>query len=43
MGDIDKSLHPKDLLDWYVDSSDEEDTIDEHDSDVEIAPSEHTC
>ena len=41
-GDIDESLLPQDLLDWYVDSSDEEDTVDEHDSDVEIAPSEHT-
>ena len=41
-GDIDESLLPQDVLDWYVDSSDEEDTVDEHASDVEIAPSEHT-
>jgi len=36
-GDIDESLLTKDLLDWYVDSSNEEDTVDEHDSDIETA------
>ena len=41
-GDIDEDLLPKELLDWYVDSSDEEDTVPEHDSDVEITKSEHT-
>ena len=41
-GDVDESLLPKDLLDWYVDSSDEEDTVDEHESDVENSPCEHT-
>ena len=34
-GDIDLSLIPKDVRDWYASLSDEEDTFDECDSDVE--------
>ena len=40
--DFDEDLLPKELLDWYVDFSDEEDTVPEHESDVEITKSEHT-
>ena len=34
-GDIDVSLIPKDISDWYVDSSDEEETLSEKESDIE--------
>ena len=34
-GDIDKSLIPSDILAWYEDSDDEEDTFEECSSDVE--------
>ena len=41
-GDVDESIIPQDILDWYTDSSDEEDTVPERDSDVEIIRSTHT-
>ena len=34
-GEIDESLVPKAIRDWYVDSEDEQDTISEYDSDCE--------
>ena len=34
-GDIDHSLIPTDIQAWYVDSSDEEDTVSERESDLE--------
>ena len=34
-GDIDHSLIPNDIQEWYVDSSDEEETISERESDLE--------
>jgi len=34
-GEIDKSLVPKVIRDWYVDSEDEQDTVSECDSDCE--------
>ena len=34
-GDIDNSLIPSDILAWYKDSDDEEDTFEECSSDVE--------
>ena len=33
-GDIDHSLIPTDIQAWYVDSSDEEDTVSERESDL---------
>ena len=35
-GDIDESLIPQSIRDWYEDSSDEEDTFQEVESDVEF-------
>ncbi len=34
-GDVDESLIPKDILDWYEDSDDEEETVEEVEGDVE--------
>ena len=34
-GDIDHSLIPTDIQAWYIDSSDEEDTVSERESDLE--------
>ena len=34
-GDVDENLIPADIRAWYVDSSDEEETVSEHESDVE--------
>ena len=34
-GDIDESLIPNDISTWYVDSSDEEETLSEQESDIE--------
>ena len=34
-GDIDESLIPQALLDWYDDTDDEEETVEEVESDVE--------
>ena len=34
-GDIDESLIPDDIKAWYVDTSDEEETLSERESDVE--------
>ena len=36
-GDIDESLIPASLLAWYEGSDDEEETVDEVDSDVEVS------
>ena len=36
-GDIDDSLIPTDLVAWYEDSDDEEDTVEEMNGDVEIS------
>ena len=36
-GNIDESLIPTDLLAWYEDSDDEEDTVEEIDGDVEVS------
>ena len=35
-GNGDHSLIPQDILDWYIDTSDEEETLSEQESDVEI-------
>ncbi len=35
-GDVDETLIPADIKAWYVNSSDEEETVSERDSDVEI-------
>ena len=34
-GDIDNSLIPIDIQEWYIDSSDEEETVSERESDLE--------
>ena len=38
-GDIDESLIPEELLAWYADSEDEEDTVEEIEDDVAISKS----
>ena len=35
-GDIDETLIPRSLVEWYADSDDEEDTVEEVEDDVEI-------
>ena len=35
-GDVDLSLIPQDIRDWYQNSSDEEDTFGENETDVEL-------
>ena len=35
-GDVDEALIPEGIKAWYVNSSDEEETVSERDSDVEI-------
>ena len=35
-GDVDEDLIPEDIKAWYVDSSDEEETVSEYESDVEV-------
>ena len=37
VGDIDESLIPADLLAWYENSDDEEDTVEEVSDDVEVS------
>ena len=40
-GDIDHSLIPNDIQEWYVDSSDEEETLSERESDLETEEPSH--